>query len=157
MIDITTYINEGGFFANTGANKYIDTIKNFGKILADEATQEELNTAKWPTNMPNTNVFKQLYDVFNDINKYEVKFDIVYNISTSLSGPPDAYTQRCVCTRNGNKFSFSSKEIWTSTHRVENTLFKYNDVVEFLSDILYYIQYAQRLDVLRDTAKFTIK
>ena len=67
MIDIVTYITEGGFFANTGANKYVDIIKNFGKILADEATQEELNTAKWPTNMPNTNVFKQLYDVFNDI------------------------------------------------------------------------------------------
>ena len=46
MIDIVTYITEGGFFANTGANKYVDIIKNFGKILADEATQEELNTAK---------------------------------------------------------------------------------------------------------------
>ena len=85
MIDIVTYITEGGFFANTGANKHVDIIKNFGKILADEATQEELNTTKWSINMPNTNVFKQLYDVFNDINKYEVKFDVVYNISTSLS------------------------------------------------------------------------
>lgn len=157
MIDITTYINEGGFFANTSADKHIDIIKNFGKILADEAVQEELNTAKWAINMPNTNVFKQLYDVFNDINKYEVKFDIVYNISTSLFGPPDVCTQHCVCTRNGNKFSFSCKEIWTDAHKVENTLFKYKNAVEFLSDILYYIQYAQRLDILRDTAKFTIK
>ena len=157
MIDITTYITEGGFFKNTGANKYIDIIKNFGKILADEATQEELNMAKWSTNMQNTNVFKQLYDLFNDINKYEVKFDVVYNISTSLSGPPDVCTQHCVCTRNGDKFSFSCKEIRTGVNRVENTLFKYKDAVGFLSDILYYIQYAQRLDVLRDTAKFTIK
>ena len=157
MIDIVTYITEGGFFANSGANKHVDTIKNFGKILADEATQEELNTAKWSINMPNTNVFKQLYDVFNDINKYEVKFDVVYNISTSLSGPPDVCTQHCVCTRNGDKFSFSHKEIWTNAHRVENTLLKYKDVVEFLSDILYYIRYAQRLDILQDTAKFTIK
>ena len=157
MIDIVTYINEGGFFANTGANKYRNIIKNFGKILADEATQEELNMAKWSTNMQNTNVFKQLYDLFNDINKYEVKFDVVYNISTSLSGPPDVCTQHCVCTRNGDKFSFSCKEIRTGVNRVENTLFKYKDAVGFLSDILYYIQYAQRLDVLRDTAKFTIK
>ena len=158
MIDITTYITEGGFFKNTGANKYIDIIKNFGKILADEAVQEELNTAKWSTNMPNTNVFKQLYDIFNDINKYEVKFDVVYNISTSLSGPPDVCTQHWVGIRNGDEFSFSCKEIWTGVHRVNrNTLFKYKDAVGFLSDILYYIRYAQRLDVLRDTAKFIVK
>ena len=157
MIDIVTYITEGGFFANTGANKHLNTIKNFGDIISTEAVQEELNTAKWAINMPNTNVFKQLYDVFNDINKYEVKFDIVYNISTSLSSPPDVCTQHCVCTRNGDKFSFSCKEIWTGVNRVENTLFKYKDAVGFLSDILYYIRYAQRLDVLRDTAKFTIK
>ena len=157
MIDITTYITEGGFFKNTGANKYLDIIKNFGNIIATKDAQEELNTAKWSANMPNTNVFKQLYDVFNDINKYEVKFDVVYNISTSLSGSPDVCTQHCVCTRNGDKFSFSRKEIWTGVNRVENTLFKYKDAAGFLSDILYYIQYAQRLDVLRDTAKFTIK
>ena len=157
MKEIVTYIREG-FYSNIGVNKYIDTIKNFGRILADEAVQEELNTAKWSINMPNTNIFKQLYDVFNDINKYEVKFDIVYNISTSLSSPPDVCTQHCVCTRNGDKFSFSCKEIWTGVNRVnKNTLFKYKDTVKFLSDILYYIRYAQQLDVLRDTAKFTIK
>lgn len=157
MIDIVTYITEGGFFTNTSANKYIDIIKNFGNIISTEDAQRELNTAKWSINMQNTNVFKQLYDVFNDINKYEVKFDVVYNISTSLSGPPDVCTQHCACTKNGNKFSFSRKEIWTNAHRVENTLFKYKDTTGFLCDILYYIQYAQRLDVLRDTAKFTIK
>ena len=157
MKEIVTYIREG-FYSNIGANKYIDTIKNFGKILADEATQEELNTARWSTNMPNTNVFKQLYDVFNDINKYEVKFDVVYNISTSLSEPPDVCTQHYVCTRNGDKFSFSCKEIRTGVHRGDrNILFKYKDAVRFLSDILYYIQYTQRLDILRNTAKFTIK
>ena len=67
MIDITTYINEGGFFANTGVNKYIDTIKNFGKIVTYGDAKKELTKARWASNMPETKVYKNLYDLFNDI------------------------------------------------------------------------------------------
>ena len=81
MIDIKTYITEGGFFANTGANKYVDTIKNFGKIVASGIAQKELKTARWVSNMSETDVYKKLYDLFNDINKYEVKFDVIYRVA----------------------------------------------------------------------------
>ena len=56
MIDITTYINEGGFFANTGANKYIDIIKNFGDIISTVDAQRELRRAEWVSDIPETNI-----------------------------------------------------------------------------------------------------
>ena len=67
MIDITTYINESGFFANTGVNKYIDIIKNFGNIISTEAVQKEISKATFVSKMPETKVYKKLYDLFNNI------------------------------------------------------------------------------------------
>ena len=157
MKEIVTYIREG-FYSNIGANKYIDTIKNFGKILADKASHEELKATKWTSDMPRTKVYKNLYDLFNDINKYEVKFNVVYNTGTSLSETPDICTQHFICTRNGDDFSFSYKETYKNlTGLNRSMLIKCKDVSEFLCNILYYIQYSQRLNILRNTAKFIVK
>ena len=160
MIDITTYITEGGFFTNTGANKHLDTIKNFGNIIATGITQNEFNKAKYRSNMPETKVYKKLYDLFNDIKKYEVSFDIVCRMLVSKE--TDICTQRWVCIRNDNEFSFLVKESYEK-HPEKNRKysFKCKDVSEFLSEILYYLQIQNiqnlRSDILRDTAKFTIK
>ena len=162
MIDIVTYITEGGFFTNTGANKYIDTIKNFGDIIATGVMQEEFIKARYTSNMPETKTYKKLYDLFNDINKYKVSFDIVYSTLVPKGrGPglePDICTQRWICVRNGSEFSFLIKDIYEK-HPEENTKhsFKRKTTSEFLSEILYYLQTVGRPDILRDTAKFTIK
>ena len=152
MIDITTYINEGGFFTNTGANKYIDIIKNFGNIISTKAVQKELSKASFVSKMPETKVYKKLYDLFNDINKYEVKFDIIHIFPTG-----GTCIEHCVGTRNGNKFSLLCERIFGKQSDNNTSLYEYNNASEFLSQILYRILYTGKLDVLRDTAKFTIK
>ena len=58
MIDIKTYITESGFFTNTGANKYIDIIKNFGDIIASQDVKKELSNAAWLSDMSKTNIYK---------------------------------------------------------------------------------------------------
>lgn len=158
MIDIKTYITEGGFFANTGANKYTDTIKNFGKIIASGIAQKELKTARWVSNMPETDVYKNLYDLFNDMNKYEVKFDIIYRVASSVLGNSDVCTEHWTGIRNGNKFSLSC-DLTYEKHPEKNggDSFEFEDVSEFLSKILYYLKDVHRLDILRNTAKFTLK
>ena len=158
MIDITTYINEGGFFTNTGVNKYIDIIKNFGKIVTSGAAQKELTKARWASNMPETKVYKKLYDLFNDIKKYEVSFDIVYRALIPVSGETDFCTNHWVGVRNGDKFSLSCDHIYEN-HPENNrsNLIECKDASELLNKILYYLKDVHRLDILRDTAKFTIK
>ena len=154
MIDITTYINEGGFFANTGANKYIDIIKNFGNIISTAAVQRELDKAEFLSNISKTNIYKKLYDLFNDINKYEVKFDTIYMVTD------DARIEHWIGVRNGDEFSLSCDRFFESNPKKKGrnlNLIKCKDTSEFLSWILYYIRYTDKLDVLRDTAKFTIK
>lgn len=158
MIDITTYINEGGFFANTGINNYIDTIKNFGKIVTSGAIQKELTKARWASNMPETKVYKKLYDLFNDIKKYEVSFDIVYRALIPVSGETDFCTNHWVGVRNGDKFSLSCDHIYENhpeNNRSNSIVCR--DASELLSKILYYIQNTPSLIILRNTAKFTIK
>ena len=158
MIDIKTYITEGGFFANTGANKYLDTIKNFGNIIASGIAQKELKTARWVSNMPETDVYKKLYDLFNDINKYEVKFDVIYRVATSVLSSSDVCTEHWTGIRNGNKFSLSC-DLTYEKHPEKNggDSFEFEDVSEFLSKILYYLKDVRRLDILRNTAKFIVK
>ena len=152
MIDIVTYINEGGFFTNTGANKYVDIIKNFGNIISTEDVQKELSKAIWLSNMPKTDIYKKLYDLFNDIKKYEVKFDVIYIFST------DVCIEHYTCVRNGNKFSISCDRTYEKHPESNKSILKEcKDASELLSWILHYIQYTHKLDVLRDTAKFTIK
>ena len=158
MIDITTYIAEGGFFANTGANKYIDIIKNFGDIISTTAVQRELTKARWASNMPETKVYKKLYDLFNDINKYEVSFNIVYRVTIPASGEIDTCTNHWVGVRNGDKFSLLVDVIYENhPEKNRSNLIECKDASELLSKILYYMQNVRRLTILRDTAKFTIK
>ena len=158
MIDITTYINEGGFFTNTGVNKYIDTIKNFGKIVTSGAAQKELTKARWASNMPETKIYKKLYDLFNDINKYEVSFNIVYRVTIPSSGELDVCTHHWVGVRNGDEFSLICDQIYENhPEKNRSNLIKCKDASELLSKILYYMQNVRRLTILRDTAKFTIK
>ena len=157
MIDIKTYITEGGFFANIGANKYIDTIKNFGDIIATGVSQKEFNKSGWISKMPKTKVYKKLYDLFNDINKYEVSFDRIYRATTSVLGAPDICTEHWTGIRNGDEFSLSYDRSYEA-HPEENRsgFITCEDVSDLLSTILYYIQGARRSDIIR-TAKFTIK
>lgn len=158
MIDITTYITEGGFFTNTGANKYIDIIKNFGKILAQGVTRKELAKARWLSKMPNTDVYKRLYDLFNDTNNYKVEFDVVYNTASSIFDEIEVCTQHWIGIRNGDEFSLSCDRIYKKhPENNGNDLYECKNVSELLSKILYYVQFARRLDILQDTAKFTIK
>ena len=158
MIDIATYINEGGFFKNTGANKYIDIIKNFGKIVTSGAAQKELTKARWVSNMPETKVYRNLYDLFNDINKYEVSFDIVYRVSIPGPGEPDFCTNHWVGVRNSDEFSLICDQVYEKhPERNRSNLIECKDASELLSKILYYMQNVRRLTILRDTAKFTIK
>ena len=152
MIDIVTYINEGGFFTNTGANKYIDMIKNFGNIISTKAVQKELSKASFVSKMPETKVYKKLYDLFNDVNKYEVKFDIIHSFPTG-----GTCNEHWVGTRSGNKFSLLCERIFGKQSDNNTSLYEYKDASEFLSQILYRILYTCKLDVLRNTAKFTIK
>ena len=152
MIDIVTYINEGGFFANTGVNKYIDTIKNFGNIISTEAVKKELKTASFLSSTQKTNIYKKLYDLFNNIKKYEVRFDVKYIFEN------DTCTEHYVCIRNGNKFSLSFDRIFEKRTDNNVTFYdEYKDASELLCWILYYISITHDLNVLRDTAKFTIK
>ena len=152
MIDITTYINEGGFFTNTGANKYIDIIKNFGDIISTESVKRELNKSEFLSDIPKTNIYKKLYDLFNDINKYEVKFDVIYIVTD------DVRIEHYVCIRNGSRFSILCDLHYKKQPIANATIYhEYKDASELLSWILYYIRYTDKLDVLRDTAKFTIK
>ena len=151
MIDITTYITEGGFFTNTGANKYIDIIKNFGDIISTEAVRKEVSKSEFLSDIPKTNIYKKLYDLFNDINKYEVKFDVVVIVSS------DVCTEHYVCIRNGSRFSILCDLHYKKQPIANTTIYhEYKDTSEFLSWILYYIRYTNTRDVLRDTAKFTI-
>ena len=108
--------------------------------------------------MPETNVYKNLYDLFNDINKYEVKFDIVYRVATSVLGNSDVVTEHWTGIRNGNKFSLSC-DLTYEKHPEKNggDSFEFEDVSEFLSKILYYLKDVHRLDILRNTAKFIVK
>ena len=157
MKEIVTYIREG-FYSNIGANKYIDTIKNFGNIIASGITQKELKTARWISNMPSTSVYKNLYDLFNDINKYEVKFDVVYRVASSVLVNPDVCTEHWTGIRNGNKFSLSCELIYEKhPEKNRDDSFEFEDVSEFLSKILYYLKDVRRLDILRNTAKFIVK
>lgn len=149
MKDITTYINESGFFTNIGVNKYIDIIKNFGNIIATEVVQKELRKAAY---ISKTNIYRKLYDLFNNIKKYEVKFDVIYIFAN------DVCTEHWTGIRNGNKFSLLCNQIYEKQLN-DNTIIthEYKDASELLSQILRNIRYTDKLDVLRDTAKFTIK
>ena len=68
MKEIVTYIREG-FYSNIGVNKYVDTIKNFGDIISTEAVRKEVSKSEFLSDIPKTNIYKKLYDLFNDINK----------------------------------------------------------------------------------------
>lgn len=154
MIDITIYITEGGFFKNTGTDKYIDIIKNFGNIIASQDVKKELGNAAWLSDMPKTNIYKKLYDLFNDIKKYEVKFDNKIYFPTSGS----TCTEHYVGTRNGDKFSLLRDRTYDKHPKNNRSIFhEYNDASGLLSQILYHIQDTCDFNVLRDTAKFTIK
>ena len=157
MKEIVTYIREG-FYSNIGANKYIDTIKNFGNIIASGITQKELKTARWVSNMPSTSVYKNLYDLFNDMNKYEVKFDVIYRVATSALGNSDVCTEHWTGIRNGNKFSLLLDLTYEKHPENNRSIFhEYNDASGLLSQILYRIQETRDLNILRNTAKFIVK
>lgn len=157
MIDITTYITEGGFFANTGANKYIDIIKNFGDIIATEVVKRELIKTRQVSNMPETKVYKKLYDLFNDIKKYEVSFNIVYHVTIPTSGELDVCIHRWVGVRNGDEFSLIYDQIFEKRpEKNKSNLIECKNASELLSKILYYMRGVHLSDILR-TAKFTIK
>ena len=157
MKEIVTYIREG-FYSNIGANKYIDTIKNFGNIIASGIAQKELKTARWISNMPETDVYKKLYDLFNDIKKYEVKFDVIYRVATSVLGNSDVCSEHWTGARNGDKFSLSVDQTYEKhPEKNRSDSFEYENASELLSQILYYLKDVHRLDILRNTAKFIVK
>ena len=67
-------------------------------------------------------------------------------------------TEHYVGTRNGDKFSLLLDRTYDKHPKNNRSIFhEYNDASELLSWILYNIRYTDKLDVLRDTAKFTIK
>ena len=116
--------------------------------------KKELSNAAWLSDMSKTNIYKKLYDLFNDIKKYEVKFDIIYMFRRSGS----TCTEHYVGTRNGDKFSLLLDRTYDKHPKNNRSIFhEYNDASGLLSQILYRIQETRDLNILRDTAKFTIK